>query len=177
MIACSACRTTLPAGASICPTCLLPITAMAMPVVVRQGRTPFIIHFFAGCTVLGLIVFIIFCFQNGEKTQAATSYIDHTHQEYALVQSLSTPEAFEAKCGKPAKMLPGISVEDGAGDHSKQQLIGATTLIYPRGHDTFLHVIFLNPAEKIIYFREHVDKRIYNVRQYDGFVQMGCGLR
>ena len=95
MTACSACTALLPVGASQCPRCASPITAFAIPVVRRVARFPYWILWF-GLSVIALLIL-------GELI---TKHNQAEHEaKLAALRALSTPEVFQARCGKPLSVV------------------------------------------------------------------------
>jgi hypothetical protein len=182
-IHCSACGAPLPQGAKFCPACALPLTAIAMPTPAPPRPRPISFWWY----VLGAIVILATVCNVADNLQrpkeeaaAAARKIAADKQrdaEWELVRSLSTPELFQAKCGRALAQRSGISSRDGNFDAIYRR--HAVTLVYRMPDDLVqgdvMDVIF-TPSDKDMptSFREHFDDRTHAVIPYDGLIIIGC---
>lgn len=90
-------------------------------------------------------------------------------QQDALMHSLATPDAFEAKCGKAAQRFHKLLAEDRL---DPADASNPTTLIYHSG-TAEIHVAFLPTATGPV-FREHIAGRTYSPRPHEGLINLGC---
>ncbi len=106
MLACSACKHVLPTGATSCPNCGILLTAQAVPVM--QKRTP-LWAWLVGVAVLFYLVcavpeWIMAPHQEAVDNEAQAASDAAIKKKMELVDSLSTPRKFEARCGKPMRI-------------------------------------------------------------------------
>jgi|ERR1700733_5266557 len=92
MTLCSACGTSLPLGSQICPSCRLPLTALAVAVPApRRKAFPYLVG------AIGLFVVLLY----GLSHVQAKQHEDSHDQLLAALHggALSTPASFQARCG------------------------------------------------------------------------------
>jgi hypothetical protein len=93
------------------------------------------------------------------KQQAAAharqAVADQKHaQQLALMDSLTTPQAFEQHCGQPARRVHGMLARDISDDYVTPTARRIDTLIYPQEHGT-LDVILSDSKDFPILMRRH----------------------
>lgn len=180
-IHCSACGAALPTGAKYCPACALPLTVIAMPTPAPVRRRKPIWPYFVAAFVLFWIVAYTSDQIDRPKQEAAAAARQAAAQKqndahWTLVRSLSTPQLFQAKCGRPLASYRGIRDWDGNFDAAYRR--NAVTLAYRMPNDLVkedvMDVIFVNDKDTPTVFREHFDDRTHAVMPYDGLLIIGC---
>lgn len=181
-IHCSACGAALPQGARFCPACALPLTAIAIPTPAPPRKKP--VSILAIC-IVAIVALIVICnladsIQRPKEEAAANARTAAADQErarqFALVQSLTTPQAFEQQCGKPSYIETGVLRRDISEDYPAPSGKHVQTLIYQRG-PAILDVILIGEADPPFFIREHANVfrgRFHPMMPYKGLIELQC---
>ena len=181
MTLCSACGAPLARGMLSCPKCLLPLTAQAIIVPV-QPRPLHLLPLTIGFLVATVWISTTLdsCKEQRPSEIARKAALVEKAKEVAaahraLEVSSATPQAFEARCGKPTIISHGVHGHD-LWDLDTSSFKQPVTYIYRDHTGGTMHVIFTGDKDADVLFREY-DRdggNEFSFEPYEGMVAMGC---
>lgn len=96
---CSACGAAIPQGSLFCAGCGLPLIAQAVPTVHATGPR----FSFGAIALLSIVGFVLFCWlASNIEHRSAAAHAASIAAQLGAGGALSTPEAFQSRCGKAA---------------------------------------------------------------------------